>query len=677
MEFTIANKKCAVIYRSPNIGDQDPLLQNYLRTSGPFDLILGAFNLPHIDWQTQTSSTHTEETYLELFQDLFLHQHVEEPTHERGNVLDLVFTQDESFIHDIKCLKEESISDHYPLFIELDMFKKNHNLQVLNHYDYKHMNKELFRNMLSDIDWTSQLHSGSANDMWIALKEQIHGAMSCCIPMKPQRAQNQPLWLNRTTMRSIRKKRRIYKRFLNTKQGEDFLKYKEAIRNTQKEVRRSKKEFEKSLVDSKNRSTFYKYLSGRSKIKEAIGVLKDTCGNEITSHSGKAGLLNDFFAKVLTVEGQGQLPHIDHNIPEEESIQTVFFSPEDVWKSISSCKDSLSCGSDDIPSRIFKIAGETLAYPLSMIYNVSMSTGVVPDDWKEANITAIFKKGSRTSPSNYRPISLTSVACRLMERCIKAKVMDHLEEHNILVEAQHGFQKRKSTLTNLLDYMEAVTDAVDQGLQVDAVYFDFKKAFDKVPHRRLLAKLEAVGIRGPLLNWLKSWLTGRRQRVCVNDQFSDWTTTTSSVPQGSVLGPILFLIYINDLQSVVEGYLSMFADDTKLYRVIKDKISDKSSLQLDIDAMLNWSKDWLMEFNIEKCSTITFGHGQKNLYTLAEAQLESVNCQKDVGILIPRNLKFDEQCATVINKANSILGQIKQEPRKERRTIFIMRKPQE
>ena len=145
----------------------------------------------------------------------------------------------------------------------------------------------------------------------------------------------------------------------------------------------------------------------------------------------------------------------------------------------------------------------------------------------------------------------------------------------------------------------------------------------------------------------------------MNDQFSDWTTTTSSVPQGSVLGPILFLIYINDLQSVVEGYLSMFADDTKLYRVIKDKISDKSSLQLDIDAMLNWSKDWLMEFNIEKCSTITFGHGQKNLYTLAEAQLESVNCQKDVGILIPRNLKFDEQCATVINKANSILGQIK------------------
>ena len=387
--------------------------------------------------------------------------------------------------------------------------------------------------------------------------------------------------------------------------------------------------------------------------------MKDSCGNEITSSSEKAGLLNDFFAKVLTVEGQGQLPHINHSIPEEESIQTVFFSPEDVWKSITSCKDSLSCGPDNIPSRIFKIAGDILAYPLSMIYNVSMSTGVVPDDWKEANITAIFKKGSRTSPSNYRPISLTSVACRIMERGIKAKLMYHLEKHNILTEAQHGFQKKKSTLTNLLQYMEAITDAVDKGLQVDAVYFDFRKAFDKVPHRRLLAKLEAVGIKGLLLNWLKSWLTGRKQRVCVDQEFSDWTDTTSSVAQGSVLGPILFLIYINDLQSVVKSDLSMFADDTKAFRVIKDKSSDRLILQEDINAMLQWSKDWLMEFNIEKCSTITFGHGQQNMYTLADTQLESVNCQRDVGIQIPSNLKFEEQCAAVISKANSVLGQIR------------------
>ena len=174
-----------------------------------------------------------------------------------------------------------------------------------------------------------------------------------------------------------------------------------------------------------------------------------------------------------------------------------------------------------------------------------------------------------------------------------------------------------------------------------------------------MAKLEAVGIKGLLLNWIKNWLSGRKQRVCVEGQFSTWTETTSSVPQGSVLGPILFLIYINDLQSVITSDLSMFADDTKVFRIIKDNSYDRAILQEDINAMLQWSKDWLMEFNIEKCSTVTFGNGQQNMYTLSDTQLESVNCQRDVGIQIPRNLKFEEQCAAVINKANSVLGQIK------------------
>ena len=246
-----------------------------------------------------------------------------------------------------------------------------------------------------------------------------------------------------------------------------------------------------------------------------------------------------------------------------------------------------------------------------------------------------------------------------MERCIKSKIMEHLEDNEILAAAQHGFQKSKSTLTNLLQYVEAITAAVDQGCQVDSIYFDFQKAFDKVPHRRLLAKLEAVGIRGYLLTWLTSWLTGRKQRVCVNDEFSDWIETTSSVPQGSVLGPILFLIYINDLQHVVSSYLSMFADDTKLYRVIKNQTTDTSILQGDIDAMLHWTKDWLMEFNIDKCSTVTFGRGQKNTYTLTGRPLESVSCQKDVGVHVPANLKFEEQCGAAVAKANCVLGQIK------------------
>ena len=175
-------------------------------------------------------------------------------------------------------------------------------------------------------------------------------------------------------------------------------------------------------------------------------MLKDEQGNEVSNSHEKAKLLF-FFAKVLTREGDSQVPYINQRLADEKCLNTVFFSPDDVLKSIRASKDSLSCGTDNMPSKVFKIAGDILAYPLSIIYNVSMSTGVVPDDWKEANITAIFKKGSRTSPCNYRPISLTSVACSIMERCIKSKIMEHLEDNEILAAAQQGFQKSKSTLT--------------------------------------------------------------------------------------------------------------------------------------------------------------------------------------------------------------------------------------
>ena len=210
-----------------------------------------------------------------------------------------------------------------------------------------------------------------------------------------------------------------------------------------------------------------------------------------------------------------------------------------------------------------------------------------------------------------------------------------------------------------MEYSEKIIDAVDQGHQVNVIYFDYQKAFDKVPHKRLLAKLEAVGVKGQLLTWISNWLIGRNQRVHIEGRYSNWTSTTSSVPQDSVLGPILFLIYINDLKDVVDSTLSMFADDTKLLRVIKDNTVDREVLQADINSMQAWSKKWLMEFNTGKCNTVTFGHGQKHIYTLDGTPLRSSDCEKDVGVLVPSNLKFEEQCCATIAKANSILGQIK------------------
>ena len=172
--------------------------------------------------------------------------------------------------------------------------------------------------------------------------------------------------------------------------------------------------------------------------------------------------------------------------------------------------------------------------------------------------------------------------------------MDHLEGNELLNSHQHGFRTKKSTLSNLLEYSEAITEAVDMGLKVDAVYMDFQKAFDKVPHKRLLVKIEAMGIKGALLTWIKDWLSNRKQRVVVMNKMSEWTLVTSSVVQGSVLGPLLFLIYIDDLCNVVESMKSLFADDTKVFRVIKSG-EDHRIRQKDLNSLMDWARKWQIQ----------------------------------------------------------------------------------
>lgn len=283
---------------------------------------------------------------------------------------------------------------------------------------------------------------------------------------------------------------------------------------------------------------------------------------------------------VFTTEPDTDLPEMEqrditHPYREGDITEAI------VTKLLKALKVSKAGGLDGAHPRVLRELSETLAKPLSIIFKTSLRTGRLPRVWKQAAVSSIYKKGSKKQPGNYRPVSLTSVVCKVMETIVRDWIQDHLLRNNLLSTRQFGFIGGRSTTLQLLRAMEDWTDAIDSGQQVDVVYFDFAKAFDSVPHKRLLAKLEAYGITGATLAWIKDFLTGREQKVSINGKSSRWHAVTSGIPQGSVLGPLCFVVYINDVPEVILSLILLFADDTKIYRVIREAY-DRHILQQDV-----------------------------------------------------------------------------------------------
>ena len=263
-------------------------------------------------------------------------------------------------------------------------------------------------------------------------------------------------------------------------------------------------------------------------------------------------------------------------------------------------------GPDLLCPRILSETREQIVGALKWLFEKSLTNGELPQDWKKAVVVPIYKKGRRDCPENYRPVSLTSVVCKLMESAIRDNMLDHLITNNLLTDKQFGFVPGRSCGLQLLLCLEKWTKSLDAGNEVDVIYTDFSKAFHRVSLNKLMQKLHALGIQGKMLNWIRNFLSGRLQMVRVNDSCSDWVSVTSGVPQGSVLGPVLFLIYINDLPDVVESHMiELFADDAKLAKDIVSE-EDAEGLQQSIYKVLEWSKANGLKLNSSKCKCYTY-----------------------------------------------------------------------
>ena len=356
----------------------------------------------------------------------------------------------------------------------------------------------------------------------------------------------------------------------------------------------------------------------------------------------------------------------DHNGSKQHQTDTYINDPlvslevneNGVEKLLKKINPNKAQGPDNVQNRVLKECATELTPAVTSLFNLSLSTSLLPSAWTKANVSPIFKKGNRHHAENYRPVSLTSVLSKTLEHIVYSNILKHLDKHNILTKLNHGFRKGYSCETQLALTLDDIVRNFDRNIQTDVVVLDFSKAFDKVPHDRLLLKLSSYGIQGGLLDWIRNYLCFRTMTVVVDGASSDAAPVLSGVPQGTVLGPLLFLCFINDLPDAVSSQVRLFADDCVLYRPIKS-YADHRKLQEDLANLEKWAETWGMEFNAKKCHILSVKNKTSFYYQLCGEILKTVNNTTYLGINISNDLKWATHIKDICSKASSRLGFIR------------------
>ena len=658
------------IYRPPSSSLKDyfsmiGILDKFLSFNLHFNIILGDFNFPDICWPV-TASAAQSKLFLKYCQENFLRQHVTNPTRITSNsILDLVLSTQGTEIADIKVNEEFGSSDHSIIQLSLNirstLFHKS--IYVRN---FKNTDWDYFRRLLlPSQEWQDALSTGDINIVWDNFIASLNSALDVVAPYCSVSTRNS---ISTSKIRTaLRHKRRCFHDLTLRPSLDKLVLYKRSKLIARQVIYENVTAREERIIEAKNKKIFWSYVNRRLTNNSSIKFINR---NGVSYHDPQliADLFNDYFVSIFagTPNLNTQTPcFVDDVQPSLTSFLTdVHLSLEDVSSIVNRLPPKTSVDADNISYMILKNGGISVTSRLLELFSLSLRVSRVPSSWKSAIVSPIFKKGSKSDVGNYRPISVTSCCSRILERIINKNITTFLKSHNIINCSQHSFSRGKSTDTLLLSFYDFVTDCLDRNLAVDSVFFDFQKAFDTVPHNQLIARLFSSGIRGNLLNWLKDFLSNRTQIVRIDRSLSKSLPVNSGVIQGTVLGPTLFNVFVNDIDGCLKFCkILKYADDVRIFLSSDRNHQDTSDLhnkiQHDIDNMVAWSRNSGLKLNVDKCFSVSFGNYHSDSpYTVGGISIPKNDVFADLGLTVHSPINFKYHVDKIVSKAFIKLGLI-------------------
>ena len=627
------------------------LINHFLIPNKPFFLI-GDFNHPHIDWTHSTSSNPNDMILLDLYSDLSLTQFINQSTHKDGNVLDLLFTnlpgQCVLLSHEVES-PITSTCDHSSVVFTLAGKLLTQNSKQTSYHNFRLADYDRVNEKLAMINWNFLYdNSLSFQTKYNTFIDLILEVINETVPLKYIKS-NRKYKRPKPLQRLLNKKLKCYKLVKCGKMSKGD--YSKVASEYESAVQAIYDKHDNAMCSNPNNRKLYSYVKKKLNCDFLLPPLLNSEGESVSSDYLKAKLLNETFQKSFSSDDC--LPFISHqlNIPLMPHFQ---INSSDILSAINS-KDKISRTPEKIPSFFIKRVSQSLIIPLTYLYNFSLTSNVIPYQWKSSLITPVFKKGSRKVPSNYRPIAQTSSFCRILESILFDQILAHLQTNSILSENQFGFIPHKSSCSQLLVCIHSWLSSFSNNNSTYVAYTDISKAFDSLNHRKLIHILTSIQLHNPLVAWIRNYLGNRTQRVVVNSVFSPSVTVASGIPQGSILGPLLFIIYMNDIITSPEisdsnSTFILFADDTKVFS------TDLSNIQSSLSDFSSKLKSYQLQLAPHKCAILPFSKTPFDSLvqslpsvTINSIDLPYIDSIKDLGIYVSSNFKWEKHISKIVN----------------------------